>query len=387
MPSFKALTALLLLLAAGKALAAPIPEPAQDVLYLHAIAKDFLPADLVTRAVLMDDGGTPRGYANPNVAWLRDRYPLQAKDARGQPMVVPYLSLINASLGNALFDGSTYVPVQPPAGAPPGAHAFKFGDTYRWMAVKPLPLLLEGGDILPLSDWVLVSEKVWNENAQTPDELRARLGPDQEQAYRIVQQLVASGYRSRGDAEIREELSAAMGVPADHVVRMSWLPGERTGHVDMFAGALGEHTVLVPRIPASSIAALSYEHERFFATRTNQWLNEQVEMLERATRNTVQVVRVPMIPPKNLKMSSKSPLGWDAEFPTPANFVLHQHMAYVPHFPQWETELADRGKELQEEIRRVFAAAGYGVSLVNCSRLLDRNGLIHCLSAKLQCPR
>ena len=364
----------------------PVLEVEQDQVFVHAIGRDFLPPALTAPARQVNDGYNGRGYDNPNVGWLRDRFPLQVHTADGRLAVVSYLSLLDPAGG--AFDGSSWVPVPRPAEAHPAAKSFQGPDGLKWMEVRTLPLMVEGGNLLALPGRLLVGEKVLHENAMTYEQQLARAGDGNRQLLgQRLRGMQSHGWKPRDRDAVLAELAKAFEIPVDRIHVMPWMPGERTGHVDMYVGVLDAQTLAVPHIPEKLIADLGYEHERTFAARLNAWLDARASELA-AWAPDVKVERVPMLPPKMLKPSGQSEFGFDAQFLTPVNWVMTHGQTFVPVFPQWLAALpAGQAQAVSDELAHTLAAHGHTMVAVPATRLLEYNGLLHCLTGQLEFPR
>ena len=366
----------------------PICEPKQDGLFVHSLSREFLPREVLSRANILSNGVTPGGVENPNVSWTRDLFPLQTTDEQGRLVVIPYLSALSPD--GAPFDGSHYIPVPLPADAPPNAKSFKFNDKYHWLEVRSLPLLFEGGNVVATEKFVFIGQKVVEQNGRSTRELRDHYlaqGASVTAVNRLVSGLAKRGYTKRNKEQVIDEFAKAFGLGSNQIIVLPWMPGERTGHVDMFLATLDEQTIALPYVPQWLIDRLDYDHERAYAQGVNEWLAVQTKTIKDRTDGTLTVVRVPMLPPKNLQSCSLSSLGWSANLLATVNWILHEDMAFVPifktHTLQNEPGAAERFKD---EIRSVLSHYGFQTQFVDCSRLLRHNGLLHCLTGRLKTP-
>lgn len=366
-----------------KGLPGPINDSEKDSLQIDALGRGFLPVDLLTRAEIR--GGSP--HSSPNEAWIRDRYPLQTRDSDGRLVMIPYL---NAREGRGNPGSvSEYVPVAPPEGAPRDAKAYRIQGKIHWMRSRNLPLVLEGGNFLSIGGSAILGNRVLQENGLTSWEWSRRLGGTAE-ANRIAGNLSASGYFRRNEAEVIAVLERTFETGSGRVLILPWMPGERTGHVDMYLTALGPSTLAVAEIPARMIQETAGGEERIYLERLNGWLNERATQLTQhfaANGASVKVVRIPMLPPRNLTRSGMSEYGWDGDFLASANLVIQNGHAWVPHFP---TVLSRYSSEAQAEFNSVtdalFSEHGLALERRDAEALIPHHGYFHCLTADLALP-
>ena len=253
--------------------------------------------------------------------------------------------------------------------------------------LRSTDLILEGGAIQYVegdAPFLLVSEKMFGLNAKSIEDYRreltgAKLGPSE--IHRAVRNLTDAGYRARDFDGVLNELARASEVPRERIVVLPWMPGERTGHSDMYVGVVGK-TAVVPRIPAEMIGRLGFEFERVFATATNGFLEQIAAKL--GSRG-IAVERIPMLPPRNLYKSSVSPLGWDAKFPSTANWYIDYRdaIAFVPNFQKHLGEFPEAVRlNFIAEIRETLDRLGLDTEFIEASELLQSNGLLHCVTAE-----
>ncbi len=354
---------------------------------VHQLAVPFLASQMSKNFSVSSEGQLRYRFSNNNVIWARDRFPLRIIKADGKIKLLAYASLLN--LPNQLFfdGGSTYIPVHPPKDSGPNALPYSLpSGGYEWLEVEALPLFLEGGNIQINDGVIFVGEKVFQQNSKSLEEwmalIQKHLGGS---SSKLRRDLIEKGYRPRSETEVRLEFSAKTGVSPDKIIKMPWLPGEKTGHVDVYLGRLNEKTLVIPQIQDSEINALSMNHEREFAQKTKDWLDKQsAEVSRTVLKLGIRVIRIPMLPPRNLVPSSISPLGWDAQFPSTVNFIVDGSRILVPDFPNFADSLQKNlSHQLREQIKITLEAEGFEVVFINSEELLSHNGLLHCISGEI----
>jgi hypothetical protein len=352
-------------------------EAHKPVLLMHTLGRDFLQPGANTEVVDYGNQG-PKGYSGLKLLFIRDYFPVQVVRQHGPTRELATLSYFN--LHNMVrYDGTTSIPVPPPA---KDVAFYQAAGKSAWLRSEVLPILFEGGNLAATDHFLITSEKVLHENALSLDEVQRHLAAaDPAARSAFVRSLRQEGYRPRGRAELTELFAARFGVPKERVRFMPWMPGERTGHVDLYVAPLDANTVAVPTVPRALIDRLGMAHEREFAGRLNTWLDTRVRELE---AQGITVERLPMLPPKNLVRSSLSEFGWDADYLSPVNWLIHEGKAVIPEYGRYLRELpGELAASMRREIEKVMGRYGYATEFRSADGLIGTNGGFHCVTANL----
>ena len=348
---------------ASKLTAAGIVDDVAPVLgvYIHPVAADLAPelvralhAKLPGKVATLPIGyaGPQAGYSkDPNLVWLRDYLPGWVRDAQGE------LSAVKAKSINPTRDGATltsWVPVAPPK---PGQQLYASPCSTtggRWLDSKKMPLFHENGNLVAAGSYALATTKLLDDN-QTKDR-----------------------------ATVSTEFAAAVGTPKSHVLLLDKMPGEKTGHVDLFAQSLGNDEVMIPEIRPEALAAISMGHEIALGEAVRAHLDKQAGLL---TACGLKVTRLPMMPPVYLEQDGKQPTGWNGVFYSPANSLLvndgTRKLAFVPSFkpegfPQAYQDLV---KRYEAEWKQSYEKRGFDTEVLDATRCGRAYGLFRCLTA------
>ncbi|MGE0494242.1 MAG: hypothetical protein AB7S38_33835 [Vulcanimicrobiota bacterium] len=209
-----------------------VPDYARgSAVVAHQLVRDLVPS-LV--GVLYDRLGSafdlqsvgyqgPRsGYSDPNLVWMRDYHPLYRRDQNGDLSVVKFLS---PNPYRQQYQTATYVPVAPPA---PDQKFFPMpGHQGRWLPSETAKIQAQGGQLVPTGEFLLVSQGLLDEN-QTEQPSLSQFG-----------------YAPRQADQVLAELSTSSATSVEKILVMPGLPGDKTGHVDMYCQALAPREVLV----------------------------------------------------------------------------------------------------------------------------------------------
>lgn len=299
----------------------------------HQLARDLVPSlvgvlyDHIGPAFDMQSVGYqgPRsGYSDPNLVWVRDYHPLYRREQNGDLSVVKFLS---PNPHRQQYQTATYVPVAPPA---PDQKFYPLpGHKGRWLPSETAKIQGQGGQLVPTGEFLLVSQGLLDENqTEQPS-------------------LTQFGYTPRQPDEVLAELSASSGTPADKILVMPGLPGDKTGHVDMYCQALAPREVLL----------LDDEPNRDF-------LESQVARLDQAG---LEVVRLPSVRAEGHLYS-----------PTNAELIHigDQRLCLLP-VP------ANPDPTAQEAIGKwqdFYQARGWQTQTVPADAAAQANGLLRCLT-------
>ncbi len=365
-----------------------IREVDQTQLFAHLLARDFLPPELRMNSTIQS------ATLQPNQLWIRDRFPFQVTSAQGLPVVISYLSLFN-TYGTAYDGGSSFY--EPSIAGPqsiPGARGYRVGDKMKWMEVRSLPILMTGGSVVSSGGYLFIGEKVLTDNRLDYAPLREKLkvsGLRPPQVSSFTDAFLKAGYHARNADETLDEIARVTGIPRDRIVVMPWMPGSRSGSLDSYLATLDDGNLAIPYVPQELIDQLTLPHERDFALRLNTWLDERSRQIQESTSahpDQAHVVRLPMLPPRQLSQSQLSALGWDATFPSTVDWAVDGHRIFVPAFSDIESEFtAESMKRFRSEIRTKLQAHGFTTVFAEAGELLPKQGLLHAITAKLGFPK
>jgi hypothetical protein len=234
------------------------------------------------------------------------------------------------------------------------------------MATRQVPLIHEHGNLVSTGDWVVVTDKLADDNAE----------PYQQHGH-----LASAGYRPRAREDVHRMLAEALRMDPGRVVSLPRMPGERTGHVDTYVLALGPNEVMIPEVRTHQLDGLGYGHERELGYQVRDFLNAQAVRLQALG---LIVHRLPMLAPVNLVHEGG---GWKANFYTPANSLViraaGKRVVFVPTFRAdgYPDHYRATNAEYQGEWASFFRERGYEPVAVDATRLGQANGLLRCLTA------
>jgi hypothetical protein len=378
---------------------------ASEHIFIHQILRDLVAINSFGAKVnITSEGYAPRGVSANygSMAWIRDRYPLwgryQSAEGNRDIMLIytnPFSESPHPSTGSA-----EYIPSVPPAGVPSNTVAVRLSGSTRFVSQRYFPGILEGGNLL----WTSHHNNSYIFTSVKTVELNRWISESTTQAFQqqLAKRFEGSGFkagnwqreflqiiRERGhklaareqtQADIAGNLSMATSVPTERIIFTEWMPGEKTGHVDIWLGTLRGNLLAVPYIPKKLIDGLGYEHERNFSTGINLWLDRQADMLSNLAG--VRVIRLPMLPPKNLQSSTVSPLGYDATFLSPVNFSVRSNRVLIPEHRGWMDRLAPSDQAtVRNEISEKLSSLGFEIEFVNAEKIMDKSGGLHCVTA------
>lgn len=318
----------------------PAPE-AQD----PALAEDLEldPADL-------DD------EEDSSLVWMRDYQPIYVRRPDGGIKVLRYL--------HENPNRSAYLPIGD-AGADPFAPERLVesidGPTFEW-----LPLLHENGNLVVAGRWVLVTDLLIEDNAADFD----------------LPHLDAAGFVGQDDKAVVATLARALGRSPREIVVLPRMPGEQTGHVDLFVMAISDHVVIVPEIRREALTTADLNVDEALARDVRRFLDDVAARLRHLG---LRVVRLPMVPPLVLEPVDDEE-GMDAVFYSPANGLLlrttESAEVLLPSVDLRDTApgLAGLQKRYEREWVRVFAAHGWKARRVDATLLGRYLGLFRCVS-------
>ncbi len=351
---------------------APRPGPIPDYepvahIYTHMrvdMLSEALP-ELLTE--LVGDVHTVEDYDPPpppdevdettdrSLVWLRDYQPIYVRRANGRLKLLRYLS--------ENPNRAVYMPLDAERAAIE-LHTGQAPD------IETLPLLHENGNLVAMGRFIFVTERLLEQNAEPHEEPH----------------LLQAGYEPRDPDAVLALLAEAFERPVADIVVLPRLPGELTGHVDLFLMALDEKTVVVPQIRAEALAlGGTVAGEAEMAVAVQRFLDEVADRLDQLE---LDVVRLPMVAPLYLPAEYEDAGDdWDYVYYSPANSLLVRTgldaRVLVP-----EVDLGDQSLALsfverayEGEWSAVLAAHGWTAVPVEATRLGRYLGLLRCVSA------
>lgn len=328
----------------------PIPDYAPiEGIRVHHTLREVSPGLWYTLDTLLGaaleisdyDGVDVEDGPDRGMVWMRDYHPLYLRRGDAPSVEVSYLA------PNVNRSGW-----RPDQAAPKGAR---------------LPLIHENGNLISVGDHVFLSDIIITDN---------------QGAYE-GDHLTAGGLRAFSEAEIREQLSTILERPASHVHIVPAMPGEPTGHVDLFMLPLGPRRLMIPVIRDEALALSSAPTEGAEAQR---FLDEQARLI---AGMGFEVIRLPMMPPYYVSDDEEEEAA-SLAFASPANSLLlayaGRQMIVVPsfgygqgHSKAWMA-MSDRYARRWAES---FAAEGWLPYLVDASELVPLQGFFRCLTAPI----
>jgi len=293
--------------------------------------------------------------------WMRDFQPIFVRQADGTVVALRYLSENRTRRSFYLADSESIL--------------LPSGDDHElgtWFPVKTLPIVHENGNLVSTGKHIFLADTVLADNEKVRDN----------------DELIAAGYRPREPHETVALLAEYFGRPAEDIIILPRLPGEATGHVDIFLLALDEDTVMLPEIRAEALALVETDEEFDQALAVRDFLDEQAALL---TSRGVTVKRLPMLAPRFLpSVSADEEETLDLVVFTPANSLLvrskHTATAFVPRFSLSE-DLTWVQKRLQRRYEsdwaHFFRQTGWRVDSAEASELARYLGLVRCVTAPI----
>ncbi len=321
-------------------------------LVVHRLASDLAPAFV---SAAMDQLGFGRveqasvGYQgpregfsrDPNLVWMQDYRPIFVQLPDGSRKAVKFQS---PNPTRSQYDGSTSVPVQ----GPPGQKFFRFPGQERgqWLTTESVPLLHEPGNQVSAGRHIIVTDKLLRDNA------------------------------SRSPSEVVEVFARALERAPEDIVVLPTMPGERTGHADLFVMAVGPSRVMVPRIESQALAQLDYGHEKWLGGQVQDFLDRQAAALE---ARGLEVDRLPMLAPVYL---TDGPNGWQGAFYSPTNGQILGGSVLLPTFSAegFPESYRQLNTSYQERWKSYFQELGFQPQLIDGTRVGRSYGLFRCLS-------
>ncbi|GMU57144.1 MAG: hypothetical protein AMXMBFR33_62900 [Candidatus Xenobia bacterium] len=331
----------------------PVPDYAPvAALVVHRLASDLAPAFVSAAMEQLGFGrveqasvgyqGPREGFSrDPNLVWMQDYRPIFVQLPDGSRKLVKFQS---PNPTRSQYDGSTSVPVQ----GPPGQKFFRFPGQERgqWLTTESVPLLHEPGNQVNAGRQVIVTDKLLRDNA------------------------------SRPPSEVVELFARALERAPDEIVVLPTMPGERTGHADLFVMAVGPSRVMVPCIEPRALEQLDYGHEKWLGGQVQAFLDRQAATLE---ERGLKVDRLPMLAPVYL---TDSPNGWQGAFYSPTNGQILDRTVLLPTFAAegFPESYRQLNTSYQESWKSYFQELGFQPQLLDGTRVGRSYGLFRCLS-------
>lgn len=297
--------------------------------------------------------------------WMRDYQPIFVRRPDGRLKIVRYLSQNPNRTG--------YVASIAARVGRARAHPLLAGRSLaagrRPPIVETLPLIHEHGNLVTTGRHVFLTHRVLDENAvPSPDP-----------------HLTAAGYRARAPQEVVALLARALERPESDLVILPPLPGEQTGHIDLYVMALDPETVLIPAIPAEGLLATEVPLERALGLDAAAFLDQQAALVASLG---LRVERLPMLPPALLPPydgAVEEPN--EAVFFTPTNgLLLRTPQSAAVLLPAWDAPgRSPAYRALNERFRDQWAAffrsRGWTPHFLDGARVGRRGGFFRCVTA------
>jgi hypothetical protein len=353
-------------------------EPGAGV-YMHALLRDSAYFKKVAEVFGQRLGQVLRerdtSKSDPSEFWLRDGAPLRFRQADGTMVLVGYLSAHPKR--SAMFDAQRTDPSDPSRHFYPSPYRPVISSGPQegtWATHEVMPILLEGGNAVPVGGKLLSTQKLLTDNAI-----------DWVNEHQL-HHLRGEGYVPRSPDQVLAIIAKTFRLQPEGVVVLPTMPGERTGHADMFALPLAENTVVVPQIRDEFRDVVGFEHERKLGEQVQGFLEE---VTARLTGLGVQVERLPMLPPTELQPALGRPEGYVGRFLTPAQSTLFdvvvngasQREAFVPTLDYgYGRPYQDLADAYTREARALFERYGFRTNTYDAADLACMYGLGHCVS-------
>lgn len=189
-----------------------------------------------------------------------------------------------------------------------------------------------------------------------------------------------------GRPEVVERFASVLGRRATDVVVFPEMPGEQTGHVDMWLLLVDEVTAMVPELRHEALVVAFDDEEFALATAVAGFLDDRAADLR---ARGFEVHRLPMIAPFRAASIDPEDRGLDNVFYSPANVLLFnqrgQRSVFVPaaDLDDLLPGAAPLQRAYQAEWSTWFAARGWTPRLVDSTTLGRYLGLIRCVTAPI----
>ncbi len=264
------------------------------------------------------------------LVWLRDYQPIYARDATDR------LQSLRVRSHNPERNGH-FFPGDPPA--------------------AELPLVHENGNLVVAGRRAFVSTRFFEDN-----------------------RIEGLGSEAARFALIRD-LARALAIAEQDVIVMPKLPGEGTGHVDLYLLALADDMMLIPRIPEEALEGLT-EAEWGISRAAAQFLDDQAAFVASLG---MKVKRLSMLPPRILPAIDNT--SDDAVFFSPANALLlnvgGRRTVMLPDLDPSAMRASHRKlfRQYRKQWMSTFRAEGWAPVFADATELSRYLGFFRCLSA------
>jgi len=261
-----------------------------------------------------------------SLIWLRDYQPIYTRDATQHLRAIHTRSLL-PERNNQRFPGD-----------PPPTE---------------LGLVLEHGNLVVAGERVFLTERVLDDN----------------------------GGKGAGEAGVIARLATVLDRPAADIIILPQLPGESTGHIDLFLLPVADDTVLVPRILPEALEGLS-ESEWLIGHTAANFLDAQSERL---AGMGLKVKRLSMLPPRIMPSVDSS--GEDAVFFSPANALLlniqGRRTVLLPDLHPSALRASHRRlfQQYRKQWAGTFQGLGWKPVFADATELARYLGFFRCLTA------
>lgn len=341
-----------------------LPEVLDRVLGRRHLVETYTPLDgdpdasVADLDVLRSTAIDASDYDN-TVLWMRDYQPIYVRTARGHAEALRPLH-VNLNRSAYVLHGDPEVDPWGRAGPAPDG---------RRTIYRRLPLIHENGNLVVAGRWVLVGGDLLSDNAIDDS----------------TGHLKQSNFRGRSPAEVVGVLARALHRAPDDIVVLPPMPGEETGHVDIWVLPLDDHTVVVPEVRDAALLTDEPAVNLRLAVDVQRFLDDQADALR---RRGLRVTRLPMVPPLNLPSVDGEPP--DPVFYSPANSLLldlrhterKRRVAVMPAVDLTvdAPRLATTQRRYEGEWSAIMAQHGWQVEFAEATYLGRYLGLIRCVT-------
>ncbi|NBW80824.1 hypothetical protein EBR21_03635 [bacterium] len=362
-------------------------------------AKTIPEAKMEKRVEVTNTGGN-KGSADGGVSmvWMRDYFPFviksSAADAGGKARFIPYLS-INPARNR--FSSSLGV-ISAPGMLNPNMVAIDnevIGAERETVSVLPMPLLIEGGNLVATGDHLILTDHVFLQNSPEYITYLNKSGQrySRESLEKIYQDNEFYKPNSRGEKfdyrspeQVKSVLANYLEVDQSKLIFLPTLPGEGTHHIDLFVLAIGKKHLMIPEITEEGIATLAFDQEKMLARSAMEFLNAQARLL--SSQYEYKVDRLPMVPPI---WQTETGSEKQAVFFSPANSLLanlgpDRKRVFLPHFDvpsDWGDPFRTYSSKVEQQWKGYFEAEGWQPTFVTANKAARAFGLIRCLTASV----
>jgi hypothetical protein len=282
----------------------------------------------------------------------------------------------------------------------------------RFPSIKriSLPLVLDGGNMICNSKLCLISDRVIDDNSMDSVKHQKFLAimkatttgiNECNAAGACVYTPTPSKYLNEktlnsdsdftidatisNEAKQKKMIDLMSNLTSQAFVVLPRIPGEPTGHMDMFASFLGEKLLLLADVPQELISQLSRPEDQAAATQLKAELDKWNSILTQFfIRNNAQIkiVRIPMPIPH---FDANNPV-----WPSYTNLLqinhAGKHTLILPSYqPNGEEiiPLQTETKKLEASVESTLVALGYFVKWIDATKLIVNEGSLHCVTANV----